>query len=235
MCIRDRVTAESQWNLFAPDDYWLEANGERLGKVTNDSKNTAYEGTLYTRVPSGNTPKIDALKSAVNNFIASVAANAKENELEHQISIVKFAGDQTDNMGNDTYKEYYGHGPRDYYTYNYTQVVKGLTAVDDSDNVAVLTDAVDELNTGGATRADLGLELAQGVLEDTASSRDKIVIMFTDGSPTSSRYFEESVAATAVNIAKEMKDDKTRISVSYTHLHTSFARVGAPMFQVPAN
>lgn len=35
--------------------------------------------------------------------------------------------------------------------------------------------------------------------------------MFTDGSPTSSRSFEGSVAATAVNIAKEMKDDKTRI------------------------
>ena len=206
-----QVTAESQWNLFAPDDYWLEANGQRLGKVTNDRKDTAYEGTLYTRVPSGNTPKIDALKSAVNNFIASVAANAQENEQEHQISIVKFAGDKTDNIGNDTYKEYYGYGHSDYYTYNYTQVVKGLTAVDDSDKVEELTAAVNSLSTGGATRADLGLELAQGVLEDTASGRDKIVIMFTDGSPTSSRYFEGSVAATAVNIAKEMKDDKTQI------------------------
>ncbi|MBS1348073.1 MAG: VWA domain-containing protein, partial [Firmicutes bacterium] len=206
-----QVTAESQWNLFALDDYWLEANGERLGEVTNDRKDTAYVGTLYTRVSSGSTPKIKALKSAVNNFIASVAANAQENELEHQISIVKFAGDKTDNIGNDTYKESYGYGHSDYYTYNYTQVVKGLTTVDNSDNVSALTDAVKSLSTGGATRADLGLELAQGILEDTASGRDKIVIMFTDGSPTSSRSFEGSVAATAVNIAKEMKDDKTRI------------------------
>lgn len=205
------VSAKSQWHLFSPDDYWLEANGEIIGEITDSDRDTAYEGALYTRVSSGNTPKIDALKSAVNKFIASVAANAQENELEHQISIIKFAGDQTDNMGNDTYKEYYGHGPRDYYTYNYTQMVKGLTAVDDSDNVSALTDAVDELNTGGATRADLGLELAQGVLEDTPSGRDKIVIMFTDGSPTASNGFEGKIAATAVNIAKEMKDDKTQI------------------------
>ena len=155
----------------------------------------------------GTTKKIESLKSAVNNFIAEVAKKNTDtdgNTVGHRISIVKFAGEKATKVGNDTYRE--GR-----YTYNYSQIVKNLTAVDANGKNA-LTDTVNSLKPAGATRADYGMELAQSVLPSNEDSNsDKVVVMFTDGTPTSRKYFESSVASGAISASKTLKDKGVKV------------------------
>lgn len=137
--------------------------------------------------------KLSALKSAVNTFIEEVAKK-ETGSVHHNISIVKFAGDSIKTVGNDTYG---------WYKYNYSQIVKGLT--DAKDNQKALKDAVNELNAGGATQADFGMQHAQTVLKDVGSNATKVVVMFTDGEPTSGSEFQSPVANAAISAAKELK------------------------------
>lgn len=148
--------------------------------------------------------KMGQLKTAVNDFIDTVAGKSED----HRISIVKFAGNKTNTVGNDMYEEV-DEWHREH-TYNYSQIVKELTYVT-TDGKNDLKAAVDALEPKGATQADYGLELAQTVLEDDDDTRGKVVIMFTDGEPTSASDFDYSVATKAVNTAKELKNAGTTI------------------------
>lgn len=151
------------------------------------------------------TKRIDALKSAANSFINTIA---KQNEAvegvdrQHRVAIVKFAGDKTDKVGNDTY--YQGQ-----YKYNHSQVMKGLTDCSGG-NVKVLEDTVAGIKPSGATRADYGLELAGDITSGRADAK-KIVVFFTDGKPTSYSEFDSGVADAAVTAAKNMKDSKATV------------------------
>lgn len=151
------------------------------------------------------TKRIDALKSAANSFINTIA---KQNEAiegvdrQHRVAIVKFAGDKTDKVGNDTY--YQGQ-----YKYNHSQVMKGLTDCSGG-NVKALKDTVAGIKPSGATRADYGLELAGDITSGRADAK-KTVVFFTDGKPTSYSEFDSDVANAAVTAAKKMKDSKATV------------------------
>lgn len=143
-----------------------------------------------------------AMKQAVNTFIDNVATKAKDEGVEHRIAIVKFAGKSTNTVGDDTYKE---NGNR----YNFSQVVKELTAVNDASgaNATTLKTAVNQLQAKGGTQTQNGLNHAQRLLSSVDSARDssKVVIVFTDGMP-GDYGFEESIASSAIASAKSMKD-----------------------------
>ena len=154
---------------------------------------------------SDKTKRIDALKDAVNAFIDKVAEKNTSTDgtaVGHRISIVKFAASKTNDVGDDI----------DWRGRNYSQIVKRLTAVDDAGKTA-LTTAVNALQPAGATRADYGMELAKDELEknSTDQSRDKVVVMFTDGTPTSGTLFEESVARDAISASKKLKDKNVKV------------------------
>ena len=155
-----------------------------------------FSGSQEENVPDADQ-RITALKTAVNSFIGSVAENAASSGAGHQISIVKFAGEWSNDIGNGTY-----NSGRD--TYNYSQVVASLTSV--SSGAEALKSQVDNLTASGATRADYGMLHAQSVLEDSQRESKKVVIMFTDGQPTSGSSYEGAVAHGAINTAKELKD-----------------------------
>ena len=147
-----------------------------------------------------NTKRIDALKAAVNSFIGEIAkqnANISDPAQQHQVSLVKFSGKKSNQVGNDTYRE-------DGYIYNYSQVMKNLTSCVGS-SADDLKSTVNAIEPAGATRADYGLELAAGQTSGRGNAK-KIVVFFTDGSPTSSNGFESGVASSAVAAAKSMKD-----------------------------
>ena len=166
---------------------------------------TSAEDTAPGRVQffSSNT-KITALKSAVNGFIDAIATGNPDSK----IAIVKLAGDKKDTVGNETYKE-------SGYTYNYTQIVQGLTKVD-SDGAVALKSSVNALTAGGATSADYGLEKAKTVFDtaDNASTdRNRVVIMFTDGQPNHDNGFDGSVANDAIENAQTLKSESYGASV----------------------
>lgn len=146
------------------------------------------------------TKRIDALKSAANSFIDEIAkqnATVKDAAKQHQVAIVKFAGDKTDKVGNDTY--YDGRN-----WYNYSQVMKTL-ALCTNDTKGDFSSQVNAIKPAGATNAAAGLELAKGQASGRSDAK-KVVIFFTDGTPTEYSDFEPAVASSAVGHAKVMKD-----------------------------
>lgn len=153
----------------------------------------------------GSTKRIDALKNAANSFIDTIA---KQNEgiegvdRQHKVAVVKFAGNKTEKVGNDTYSD---KG----YVYNHTQVMKDL--IDCSGvNVKALKDTIKKIDPAGATRADNGLELAKGITSGREDAK-KIIVFFTDGTPTKQSNFDSEVANAAVTFAKDMKDSKATV------------------------
>lgn len=147
------------------------------------------------------TKRIDALKAAANSFIDEIAArNAgiSEADQRHSVAVVKFSGDKTARVGNDTYRD--GR-----YTYNYSQVMQGLTVVD-TNGASNLKAKVNAISPAGATRSDYGLELAQSQLEGGRAGARKVVVFFTDGKPTKLSDFDSSVASNAITAAKAIKD-----------------------------
>lgn len=149
------------------------------------------------------TKRIDALKSAANNFVNHIAEQNQgisDSSKQHQVSIVKFSGDKSAAVGNDTY---YRGG----YEYNYSQVMKAMSPCTDA---AAFRNTINSINPAGSTRADYGLQLADSQTSNREDAK-KIVIFFTDGSPTSSSGFESEVASSAVSAAKAMKDKKATV------------------------
>lgn len=191
----------SGWPSYCSGGWYTQSHGGFNGhggtrltpKTGTDDTNTAHT-QFY--VKDTNSPKrIEALKSAVNSFIDNVSTKSPDSS----IAIVKFSGKKTDRVGNDTYRE-------SGYTYNYSQIVKNLTAVGGT-GASTLKSAVNALRPAGATRSDFGMEHAQSIVEGAASDgRKKVVIMFTDGVPTSGNTFENTVANNAINASKSIKD-----------------------------
>ncbi len=169
---------------------------------TDSSHDQFYE---YKRVK-----KMTTLKNAVNSFIdRSADENDKlPDNLKSRISIVKFAGDKTDKIGNDTYRE--GR-----YTYNYTQIVSNYKAYT-SDDKSELQNKVNALQPAGATAADYAMDFTQKLVkqskDDQAENSERknvkrIVIFFTDGQPNHHSGFDDTVANNAINSAKAIKKD----------------------------
>lgn len=164
-------------------------------------------GSMNDPMGSGDsTKRIRALKTAANSFIDAIAKeNAKisDESKQHQVAIVKFSGNMAGWVGNDTYLEWG-------YRCNYSQTMKKLTLCKGND-ATNLKSTVDSIRPNGATRADYGLRLANGVFSSGRADAKKIVVFFTDGSPTSSSGFEAEVANSAIRSAKNLKNKGTDI------------------------
>lgn len=158
-------------------------------------------GSMNDPMGGGDTTKrIAALQSAANSFIDEIAkqnATVKDAAKQHQVAIVKFAGNKTDKVGNDTYRD--GR-----FEYNYSQVMKQLAPCT-SDTKDAFSSQVNAIKPAGATRADAGMGLAKGQTSGRSDAK-KIVIFFTDGTPTDFNEFNSEVASSAVDDAKKMKD-----------------------------
>ena len=148
------------------------------------------------------TKRIDALKAAANAFVDEIAkANegVSDANQQHRVAVVKFAGNGTERIGNDTY---WSGG----YKYNYSQRMLGLTACT-QDGKGTITSRINAIKPAGATRADEGMSQAKKALDDNPRpGAKKVVVFFTDGTPTTSNEFSERVANRAVSTAKALKD-----------------------------
>lgn len=203
--------------LGAPEKHKrIKKNGDGTYTLNVDVKGAASSTTVTTTQPidftlvldvsgsmddpmgkTGTTNRLEALKIAVDKFLEG-AANANKGAQSGsepvRVGLVKFAGDEKDEIGDDTYRS--GR-----YTYNYSQIVSDLTA-----DMNGLKNKVSKLKAAGATRADNGFNLAAKMMGSARTDAKKVVIFFTDGSPTSSSVFEGKVANKAVEAAKELKD-----------------------------
>lgn len=165
-------------------------------------------GSMGDPITSTDTTKrITILKDSINQFIEGFAENnSKQSDEKYQsrISIIKFAGDKSDKVGNDTYTE-------NRYRYNYTQIMNDFFTAT-NDNKAKLEDVVNSISPAGATRSDFAMELAlkqinQSKNDESRKDAKRIVFFVTDGQPTTLNNFDDDVANGAINTSKEIKKD----------------------------
>ena len=165
---------------------------------------------IYKRYSSQS--KLDILKSAVKTFVANVESKNEtitDETKKHRIAIAGFASES--GYGNNTeiltvsgtnsgsvgvaYKDLKGETGVEYYQ-------KALVNADSN----IVDDAIDALAANGATRTDLGLEMAENILKyNQVDGRKQVVIMFTDGVPTKSNDFNTNVANATIASAKRIK------------------------------
>lgn len=209
----DRVTTGGFWN---PQFSHWEVDGREVTPMTSADDTSSGHVQFYTRRWE-TVSKMDALKNAVNSFISATGtenAQITNPDNQHRIALVKFAGDQMRyRIGDNTYDEGWN-------TYNYTQVVS-----DFSTDITALTNDVNGLDAAGATAADYGFTLAEAVMEGGqhgsgynsatyTGARDnaqKVVIFFTDGEPNHGNDFDDDVAASAVNVAYQLKQNNVSV------------------------
>lgn len=165
-------------------------------------------GSMEDPITSTNTTKrITILKDSINQFIEEFAKNnSKQSDEKYQsrISIIKFAGDKSDKVGNDTYTE-------NRYRYNYTQIMNDFFTAT-NDNKAKLEDVVNSISPAGATRSDFAMELAlkqinQSKNDESRKDAKRIVFFVTDGQPTTLNNFDDDVANKAITASEEIKKD----------------------------
>lgn len=199
-------------------NYYLSGTGVTTQRPTNvrDSSATIWTGVLYQR-SSTSTSKLNALKTAVTNFVNSVSANAKEYNVEHRIAMVGFASKGTDNSAwkntglfVDGYLKKYANSEWETSSQLSSQDYKdALVVVNDVDGdiAGSISRAIGNLDAEGATRTSYGLEMAQKVFENNKDSeRQRVVVLFTDGEPGKSGY-ENSEANSALSKAYVLKNE----------------------------
>lgn len=132
---------------------------------------------------SGSGTRRAALQEAAKTFINATEESNQglDQSQQHRISIVTFDSGSS--------------------------VSRGWTYVS-GNGADQLRSTVDGLSANGATRVDLGMDDANDQLNSARQGAMKVVIVFTDGDPTSGSSFENEVAADAINTAHTIKQDK---------------------------
>lgn len=151
------------------------------------------EKQLYYGKRVSGVSKRSALQTAATNFLNSVAADATKNNVDHRIAVVGFA-------------------------YNFSQKVD-LTNVENQSGQTAVRNAINRLDADGATNTGAGMGQAAKIFKNQSTyqnaynsgKRKKVVVLFTDGVPTTSNTFAEGVANTAIGHAKTLKNDKTTV------------------------
>ena len=207
----------SEWILGGYYEYTYSAENKT---VTSKDRNTVPDlstfGTVYVKQDAGQTG-LNMLKESVTNFIATIRsdnANLPDGQ-KHRIAIVGFGsksgyGNNTEILTLTGKNSSYDGGTVGK-KYNDLQNKDYTSALVNSDE-AIVDHAISALDANGATRTDLGMEMAQKILaQDTDATRNKVVVMFTDGVPTTGSEFSADVANSAITSAKSIKEKSTSV------------------------
>lgn len=195
-------------------------------KITPKTSNNPNGTQFYSQVTEKCTSRLDALNSAVTSFINAVAEKAKgadkqlgtEDDVNHRIAVVGFASES--GYGNNTEllsisgsnSGTVGIAYKSITSQNLKDVLQDM---DKQAGQTMVTNAINALAAQGATRTDLGMDMANRILNANPlganEQRNRVVVVFTDGSPTDSNGFENNVANNAINKAKTIKDGNTTV------------------------
>ena len=193
------------------------------GTVTSTTQSTPLDIVLVLDQSASMKEKdnLKQLKKAATNFINTITKDATEHNVDHRIAVVGFAS------GNSWGNEYYRNtelfiGATQY---NYmedgngsTHNSKGNLAADhyedafqmvtDDTGKSNLTQSIENLVAKGGTHPELGMTMANGIFAanpDTTGTRQRIVVMFTDGEP-GNNGFDDTVADATVAEAYTTKN-----------------------------
>ena len=161
--------------------YYYNVNGTRTDIGTSTGADTVFETELYQKIPSGTKiTRLEALKNAAATFANSVEEKAKgadgalgtEDDISHRIAVVGFAsksgyGDNTELLSiAGSNSDSVGVAYHNITDQNLKDV---LQEVDTSAGQTMVSNAIGALAASGATRTDLGLDMAQRSLTKSAT------------------------------------------------------------------
>lgn len=203
---------------------YTDTNGTTQTIGTSTGANTRFTPAFYQRstTTSGGGSRLNALKSAANAFANAVAVKAAGEDgditttadnIDHRIAVVGYADTDWDygyNTGvfiGSTLNRYENNAAGVYST-----ALQDMSTTNGKSNVAASLNA---LQASGATRTDYGLIMAKGILDanpvPTGEMRNRVVIVFTDGSPTDYNGFQKNVANSAISTANVIKAGGTTV------------------------
>lgn len=208
---------------------YTDANGnaQTIGTSTGDS--TVFKPTLYKRSvsTSGGGTRLKAIKDAASAFVDAVAQkaagkdgniNTTDDNINHRIAVVGFAS-QSGNGNNTELLSISGTNSGSVgVAYDNITAQNLKDVVQDMNTVAgknMVDNAINALAANGATRIDLGMDMAERILNanpvPAGGNRNRVVIVFTDGSPTNQSGFQKNVANNAINTAGDIKEAGTTV------------------------
>lgn len=191
---------------------------------TSTGVNTKFTPAFYERstTTSGGGSRLDAIKNAATQFANAVAAkaagkdgdiNTTADNVNHRIAVVGFA--DTDSRYGANTGVFIGSTLHRYQNAAAGVYSTALQSMDTTTGKANVTASINALTAEGATRTDLGLEMANGILQATPVARDetrnRVVVVFTDGSPTDYNGFQKNIANAAITTANTIKNGGTTV------------------------
>lgn len=198
--LKDGLNLSKPATANADGSYKIRMEAFTTGKVTTTTSTTPVDVVLVLDQSgsmaydfNGNSTNNDtsrrqyAMKQAVNQFIGAVADKYDAEKSDHRISIVTFGSDAS--------------------------VLQGWTPVS-QDGKKTLQGEITGLPStpSGATNVGDGMKQAETLMGSgynytgSNTTRQKVVVVFTDGVPTTQSDFNTTVANTAIKSAKALKD-----------------------------
>ena len=198
--LKDGLNLSKTATANADGSYKIRMEAFTTGKVTTTTSTTPVDVVLVLDQSgsmaydfNGNSTNNDtsrrqyAMKQAVNQFIGAVADKYDAEKSDHRISIVTFGSDAS--------------------------VLQGWTPVS-QDGKKTLQGEITGLPStpSGATNVGDGMKQAETLMGSgynytgSNTTRQKVVVVFTDGVPTTQSDFNTTVANAAIKSAKALKD-----------------------------
>lgn len=202
---------------------YTDTNGTPKTIGTSTGANREFTPAFYQRstTTSGGGSRLNALKTAATTFANAVATKAAgkdgqlgtNDDVDHRIAVVGYADTNWDygyNTGvfiGSTLNRYENNAAGVYST-----ALQDMSTTNGKSNVAASLNA---LQANGATRTDYGLIMAKDILNANpvpdGKTRNRVVIVFTDGSPTNWNGFKRNVANNAISTANAIKAGGTTV------------------------
>ena len=197
---KDGLNLSKTATANADGSYTIRMETFTTGKVTTTTSTTPVDVVLVLdqsgsmaydfngNSTSNNTSRRQhAMKQAVNQFISAVADKYGAEKSDHRISIVTFGTNAS--------------------------VLQGWTPVSQVGKTTLQGEITGLPDTpSGATNVGAGMQQAETLMGSgynytgSNTTRQKVVVVFTDGVPTTQSDFSTNVANTAIRSAKALKD-----------------------------
>ena len=220
------ASADETQNVYTYTYVDADGNTQTIG--TSTGANTTFPTTLYQRNIDTNAgdSRIDALKSAVTTFTNSVANKAKgadgqlgtKDDIDHRIAVVGFAARKDTNPGDYVNTELFiGATQYKYGTAAQGQYGNAFQNMKTSQGQGNVAASIGALDAYGGTHIDLGMEMAKGILDNSpvpsGEKRNRVVIVFTDGSPGSGDWSSNDMtyAQNAIAYANTLRGDSVNV------------------------
>ena len=203
---------------YTDDNDVVQTIGTSTGASTRFTNPPLYQRTTNA---NGGGSRLNAIKTAATSFVNAVAAKAAGTDgnitttadnINHRIAVVGFAsasgyGNNTELLSISGWNSGdVGVAYNDITTQDYKDVVQDM---DTASGQTMVNNAINALAANGATRIDLGMNMAKKILNanpvPAGEQRNRVVIAFTDGSPTDNNGFEKNVATSAITTSNEIK------------------------------